>query len=265
MLKSREVSRADAVAGRIRSARGEGHLLLLLDYDGTLCDFAPDPASAVLDPACAEALRALAADAAITLGFVSGRRLDDLRRRVPLLPRAWFAGSHGLEIEGPDDRFLHDAAVVGGAAARAVAAEVAGDLARWPGVAVEDKGLSIALHVRGAARTDGALAAARFRSAAANHVAAGRLRIVEGACVTELVPAVQWTKGSAVQWIRERVETREGPSFTVFAGDDITDEDAFGAVSERGLAIAVSRRPAGADVHLDGPAAMTRVLELLRS
>jgi trehalose-phosphatase len=251
------------VAGRVLRARGQRHLLLLLDFDGTLCELAPEPQLVRLPANVAAALRTLAAAELVTVGFISGRRAADLRRHLPPLPRVYVAGCHGLEIETPDGELVCAADAAGAAAAQAVAAAIAPELPGWPGTFVEDKQISIALHVRNATPSHGARAAARLRELAAAAVADGRLRILDGAAVTELLPAADANKGRALDRIRQRVTTRVGPVFTVFAGDDVTDEDAFRAVGDSGLSIAVGARVGGAACRLDGPAAVGRLLEIL--
>ena len=253
---------AEAAAARVVRGRGGRQLLLLLDFDGTLCDFAAEPQLVRLPTSAATALQALATAELVTLGFISGRRAVDLRRHLPPLPGAYVAGCHGLEIEAPDGTVLHAAYGPGAAAARDVAAAIAPELPRWPGTFVENKDLSIALHVRNASPADGARATARLRELAAAAVADGRLRVLDGAAVTELLPSVNADKGHALERIRQDVVSRVGPVFTVFAGDDVTDEDAFRALGRGGLGIAVGTRVA-AECRLDGPASMARLLEIL--
>src|SRR5688572_3736788 len=66
----------DAIAAEALARRASNHLLLLLDFDGTLADFDPDPAAVYLPPARREVLRALLPLSSV--GIVSGRRLDDV-------------------------------------------------------------------------------------------------------------------------------------------------------------------------------------------
>ncbi|MGH7465568.1 MAG: trehalose-phosphatase, partial [Longimicrobiales bacterium] len=86
----------------LRAARGAaGSLLIGLDFDGTLAPIVPHPQEAALLPASRAALDALALRTDTHIALVSGRSLADLRRRV-VLERVYYAGNHGLEIEGPD-------------------------------------------------------------------------------------------------------------------------------------------------------------------
>jgi trehalose-phosphatase len=60
----------------------------------------------------------------------------------------------------------------------------------------------------------------------------------------ELLPAVDWHKGRATEWIRSRVRAKVGgPLAVVYLGDDRTDEDAFDVLGPDDVAIGVGDRP----------------------
>src|SRR5437773_8732767 len=88
----------------------DGHVLLLLDFDGTLAEFNVDPAAVRLPPSRQVLLQGIAARADFSLGIVSGRRIADVRDRSGAGLGAFYAGLHGLEIDGPGLRFMHHAA-----------------------------------------------------------------------------------------------------------------------------------------------------------
>jgi len=240
--------------------RGDGkHLVVLLDFDGTLCEFEADPQAVRLPAARREVILALQRRA--TVGIVSGRRLVDVRERVDV-DGAVVAGLHGLEIEGLGERFVHPDMEK----ARAGVAEVSEGLraiaGRLPGAFVEDKGASVTLHFRETDLAAQRIAVEAFGVLAAPLIERGLLRLMRGSYVLELLPAIDWNKGHAVQWILDRVEQQKGPVFAVYIGDDVTDQDAIAAVEGEGLAIAASDRVT-ADVHIDGPPAVERFLRAL--
>jgi trehalose 6-phosphate phosphatase len=91
-------------------------------------------------------------------------------------------------------------------------------------------------------------------------IESGALKALEAKEAFELLPNIAWTKGDAVQWIVEDVEARLGqPTWCVFFGDDVTDEDAFEAGSTD-LSVVVGRRPSVARLRLDSPADVAAVL-----
>jgi trehalose-phosphatase len=251
------------VAGAVRELAASRHLLLLLDFDGTLCEFDPDPAAVWLPEARRDLLLAIDRAGGTTLGIVSGRRLDDVRQRTRLPATTYYAGLHGLEIEGRGGYFVHpDAAATSDLMARLREA-LDLDLRGMPGVFIENKALSIAAHYRSASEADAKRVPDVVMRHAGSYLEGGTLRIMRGACMMELLPLVRWNKGNAVDWIRGRVEAHHGNVGCVYVGDDVTDEDAFRAVRGHGLSVAASRRAAGADFVIQGPAEVQRLLELL--
>jgi trehalose 6-phosphate phosphatase len=130
-----------------------------------------------------------------------------------------------------------------------------------PGVSIEDKGLSVVLHTRGASRSDHLHAITRFRALAAPFLSDGVLRVQPGDEMIELLPNIDWTKGDAVHCIVNHVETQTRRRvWPVYVGDDATDEDAFEAIGEGGLTVAVSDRTAGASFRLSDPPAVESFL-----
>jgi trehalose 6-phosphate phosphatase len=252
----------ETIASAVARRRASRPLLLLLDFDGTLAEFNPDPAAVHLQEPRRDLLARLARCRDVTVGIVSGRRLADLRPRIGDLGDAILAGFHGLEIEGPFGAFTHPDAAAAAASMRDIAAQSAPALRRMPGVFIEDKGLSIALHFRDAEPAHRVAAQSAFMTAAQPGIAAGRLRVLPGSCVVELLPGTSWNKGSALGWIRDRMTEAHGPVFTVYVGDDVTDRDAFAAIGEHGAGVAASDRVT-ATYRVDGPAEVERFLAAL--
>jgi len=258
--------RADSLsdlAAEIAARCGRRHLLLLCDFDGTLTPFDPDPRAVRLGEGMARVLGSLASRPDCTIGVISGRRLQDVRDRITVPGALYIAGFHGLEVHAPGETFLHPGASAAAATMREIADVLRPRIAHLPGVFIEDKDLSIALHYREAEPAVRVVAQSVFVDAARAALDAGRLRLLPGACVVELLPSIGWHKGSALQWIRERVERLHGPTFTIYIGDDVTDEDAFRAVGPDGMTIGASDRVSGVQFHVDGPAAVERLLHSL--
>lgn len=247
------------LAERVRAASANRPLALLLDFDGTLCEFQPDPQAVYLPPSRRHILEGLQARAVV--GLVSGRRLEDVRTRAGL-PGIPVAGLHGLEIEGFGERYVHpelDRAAGAIATASRQLREVA---ARIPGSFVEEKGASVALHFRLADPAGRRAATAAFAEVAAQHVDGGGLRVMRGSNVFELLPDIDWNKGHAVQWMVDRIR-RDSDPLVVYIGDDVTDQYALDVVAALdGFAITASGR-ARAPERLEGPAGVERFLAAL--
>ena len=253
----------EAVLFELARRRAGRHLLLLFDFDGTLAPFSPDPEAVYLDELVRRVLGSLALKLDSTVGVISGRRLPDLEKRLKIPGEVYVAGFHGLEIHAPGETFMHPEAAAATATMRAIAETMRSHLPSLPGTFIEDKVFSVALHYREAAPAVRVVAQSYFMDAAREHVDSGRLRVLPGSCVVELLPGVSWHKGSALQWIRERIERVHGPTFTVYVGDDVTDEDAFRAVGPEGTTVSASDRASGAEFSVNGPDGVKRLLHSL--
>ena len=238
--------------------------LILMDFDGTLADFEVDPSVVTLPESRQVLLQALGRRSDYSAAIVSGRRIADLRKRVPPVSSMFFAGLHGLEIEGPDLRFMHNAVGFAAPAIGVLAKDLRRAVKPLPGVFIEDKTLSVVLHTRGASKADQLHAITRFRALAEPVLSEGTLRLQQGDHVLELLPNVEWAKGDAVRAIIRHIETQtKDPVWPVYLGDDETDEDAFEAIGCNGLTIAVTNRAVGASFVVDSPLAVETFLKTI--
>jgi trehalose-phosphatase len=260
---AKPVTPLDRITAEIAARRDGRHLLLLCDFDGTLTPFDPDPRAVRLSGEMALVLGSIASRPDCSVGVISGRRLQDVRDRVTVPGELYIAGFHGLEIHAPGETFLHPDASVAAGTVHAIGEAVRPHLAGLRGVFTEDKDLSIVLHYRAAEPAARIVAQSVFMDAARAAIDAGRVRVLPGAGMVELLPAIPWHKGSALEWIRERIERVHGSTFTIYLGDDVTDEDAFRAVGEHGMTIGASERVTAAEFRVDGPRDVERLLHEL--
>ena len=236
-------------------------LLLLTDFDGTLCEFQTDPAAVFLSDPCRTALSTLATRPGLSVGVISGRRAADVRQRTMVDGPVYYAGLHGMEIDGPDTRFEVPHLASRRDELEELARSVTAAIAPLPGALLENKELSWALHVRAASAADRRHAERAFWSVATPALDAGTLRLQRGDCVFELLPNIAWNKGDAVRWIEADATRRLGAVVRpIYLGDDRTDEHAFDAVGPRGITIVVGRRPSQARRRLKDPASVERLL-----
>ena len=236
-----------------------------MDFDGTLAEFDLDPATITLTPSRQILLQTLGRRADLSAGLVSGRRIADLRERVPSAASMFLAGLHGLEIEGPGLRFAHKSVALAAPGISYLAKDLRRAVKPLPGVFVEDKTLSIVLHTRGASKADRLHAITRFNAlvrAAARaraRCAFSRAITCSSCCPTSTGPkATPCARSSATS----KTETKE-TVWPVYIGDDATDEDAFEEIGTNGLTIAVGKRPAGAAFQIDDPAAVECFLKAI--
>jgi trehalose 6-phosphate phosphatase len=204
---------------------------LFLDIDGTLIDIAPTPDAVVVPPDLRDLLRSLEPLLGDAVALVSGRRLADIDRLfAPLTVAA--AGQHGAEIRLPDGT-IH----VFDAAAHKLAPllpKVTSFAQARPGILVENKGVTIALHCRQVPQYQSELG--RFLDDLTAGEADG-LETIHGNRVFEIKPRSLSKRTAVEHFMRAAPFAGRLP---VFIGDDRTDEDGFAAVqAQNGYAIRV--------------------------
>lgn len=227
----------DEIMARLR----QGRPAVFLDYDGTLTPIVERPELAVLAPAVRQTLRELAPCYPVTI--VSGRGLDDVRALVDL-DQLTYAGGHGFHIQGPAGSGLRHSV---GESFRSVVdraeAALRHRLQAVSGSLVERKDLSVAIHFRQVSSDARPTVSAAVDTILEQLAGPQGLRKTHGKCVIELVPDIEWHKGHAVRWVIDALETKTGPVVPLYIGDDVTDENAFGALAEQGVGIVVTDVP----------------------
>jgi len=212
----------------IPEVKSAAHVLLLSDYDGTLTPIVSRPEEALLSTEVEEKLRSLAQNPVYSVGIISGRSMKDLRQMVDI-EDIYYAGNHGLEIEGPDLRYISEPA----RAAQSMMRKLAGDMARAlenvSGIIIEDKGLSLSVHYRLVAPEEEYTVAEVFRKLTRTLLSYGKIKVTSGKKVYEVRPPIDWHKGKAVDTIIREIKAALNLEniLTLYLGDDTTDEDAF--------------------------------------
>ena len=208
--------------------RATSHVLLLLDYDGTLTPIVSRPEQAVLSSENKNKLCALAKKSAFSLGIISGRPLPELKTMVGI-EGIYYAGNHGLEIEGPGLRLINPAAEAAKAEMKDLAGQFSARLGGIEGTIVEDKGLSLSIHYRLVKQSEVDTAAEIFNQITSPWLQKGKIRVTSGKKVWEVRPPIDWHKGKAVETITKEIKAAHDCEqlLTIYLGDDTTDEDAF--------------------------------------
>lgn len=203
--------------------------LYAFDFDGTLAPIVRNPEDARMSPQV-ESLFAKFSQRVPT-AIISGRSLDDLRKRVPPGPSV-LIGNHGIE----------------GLSSRGEGPGGTEECARWrkslkeslipeaddPGLELEDKGLSLALHYRKSRKKK--LTRNLIMKTIADLKPAPR--VVPGKLVVNLVPQGSPHKGLALKALLEEKQAR----FGFYIGDDMTDEDVFSLGDPKILTVRVGQR-----------------------
>lgn len=250
----------------VTRARLEGvPLVLMLDVDGTLAPIVEMFDRAAVPPETQRAVAALARRDDVHVALVSGRSAAVARRMVGV-GNLWVAGNHGFELEGPNGEDLADPSVhryrnvIASAAARLEKL-----VAAMHGVIVENKAITLSVHWRLA---DPEIAEP-LREAVEQVSQPLGLRITEGKRIFEIRPPALIDKGTAVLALAERLTSGQNGASIVFAGDDVTDEDAIRALRSHHPAAVTVRVlgeesvPTDAEFSLRDTRAMREFLEEL--
>jgi trehalose-phosphatase len=225
---------------RIKELLRDKFILLLLDYDGTLTPIAEMPEKAVISKEAKELLQGLSKNHNCKLAIISGRSLRDIKNIVGIKDII-YAGNHGLEIEGPEIKFKNRVPGRLKLIIKRINDELVNKLSKIKGVFIEDKGLTLSVHYRLVDKKDISLVSDIFTEVTKPYIAQNKIKINSGKKVYEIKPPVEWDKGKIVSWLmrRQRFEQRRNRVFPIYIGDDITDEDAFKVIRDKGLTIFV--------------------------
>jgi trehalose 6-phosphate phosphatase len=221
-------------------------MALLLDIDGTLVDLAPTPREVWVPPGLAKTLNSLLERTAGALALVSGRSLNDID--LIFAPEQFPAvGGHGAEmrISTESEAVATHAPPMDKELKRRLAA-----IAKLsPGILLEDKGYSLALHYRLAPHAEKAIyeAVSLIRADLPN----APIEVLPGKCVCEIKHS-GFNKASGVLELMTH-EPFKGRR-PIFIGDDVTDESVFAIMPDLGgFAFSVGRRAKGVAGHFDEP------------
>lgn len=235
-------------------------LLVCLDFDGTLAPFTTSPADARALPLSQVSLEDLAQQPGTFVALVSGRDMEFLRTTADPQHLMLLSGSHGGEFDtaaaGQDSPPL--ALSPEEKASLSEATEVIEALvSRYPGSAIEYKPAGVAFHTR--PMQD------QVEAQRAEAEALKKLQAVPGAHITPGQNVVECgvlnvNKGDAVRLFQELTQAQA----TLFAGDDVTDEDALRILGPDDLGLKVGQQPdTVASFRVTGPEAMSHALARL--
>lgn len=224
------------------------------DIDGTLVEIASSPASVVVHRELPHLIAQLHFLSGGAVSLITGRAVADVDQFLPM-PGISVAGQHGLELRTADGTFIPPSSV--DTHLHDVRAALEDAVTRHPGLLLEFKGESIALHYRNAPRLAG-YAHRLMRSLRERH--APDFAIRKGKRVVELTHHTA-DKGVALRKLM-KTEPFKG-RIPVFLGDDVTDESGFATVNELcGISVKVGPGPTLARWRLGD---VTAVREWLRS
>ena len=229
---------------------------ILLDIDGTLLELMPTPREGWVPPGLSATLNGLMQQTSGALALVSGRSLNDID--LIFAPDVFPAvGGHGAEMRLAIDSEA-DAAYAP-PMDKELKRRLAAIAKLSPGILLEDKGYSLALHYRLAPHAEKAIyeSVSLIRADLPN----APIEVLPGKFVCEIKHS-GFTKASGVRELMTHEPFRGRRP--IFIGDDVTDETVFAIMPDmNGLAFSVGRRAMGVDGHFDSPADVRQFLARL--
>lgn len=239
----------------VRRVAGTDHLLVAMDFDGTMAPIVAHADDARPLPRAAAAFAGLAALPRTTTALISGRALASLRAVASPPVDSLLVGSHGAEAWlGPGSSGLtldvQQKELL--AEVRAILAEI---VAEAPGTMLEDKPAGVVLHTRQAADDVAADAVAAARSLLQDRKG---VFLKDGKRVLE-TSVVNASKGEGVTFLRQAT----GATAVLFAGDDTTDEDALARLEPGDVGVKVGLDFTQAQYRVEAPVHVAELLEAL--
>lgn len=215
-------------------------IFLFLDYDGTLTPIVESPDKAVISRKTLETLKELSRNPYCRIAIISGRALKDIKKKIGL-KSIIYAGNHGLEINGPKIKFKAPLSLRYKILLKKIKIDLRKKLSRIKGAFIEDKGSSLSVHYRLVDSKDKGLVKTIFHETLISYIVSNKIKIKSGKMALEVRPPLEWDKGKVVLWLLARWKfiLKSAPFIPIYIGDDVTDEDAFKALRDKGLTVFV--------------------------
>ncbi|KAL3504716.1 hypothetical protein ACH5RR_034557 [Cinchona calisaya] len=224
-------------------------IVMFLDYDGTLSPIVEDPDRAFISSEMREAIKDVAHH--FPTAIVTGRCKAKVYNFVKL-SELYYAGSHGMDIQGPikGHKCRKSNQTVLCQPAREFLPMI-GEVYKIllektksiPGAKVENNKFCLSVHFRCVEEKKWAELAEKVKSVLKDYP---RLKLTQGRKVLEIRPTIKWDKGNALEFLLESLGyANTNDVLPVYIGDDRTDEDAFKVLRKRGhgFGILVSKIP----------------------
>jgi trehalose-phosphatase len=230
---------------RIKEELKGKYVYLFLDYDGTLAPIMETPDKAFMPKETRNLLRCLSEMPNYKLAIISGRALNDIKKKVGLKNNIVYVGNHGFEIDGPKIKFKSPVPYKHKGNLEKIKAKLKKSFSSVKGVLIEDKGFSLSVHYRQAEKKDISKIKTEFYAALVAYEVRNEMKVRTGKKVLEIRPPLAWDKGKAVLWLLARhkflLRKKKQKILPIYVGDDVTDEDAFGALRRRGWTVRVGK------------------------
>lgn len=216
----------------IEEEYGQEKPMLFLDFDGTLAPIVEHHTDAAISEEMRDLVKELAERYPVAV--ISGRGMADVIKRMDL-PNLYYAGSHGYEISGPHGFFKeNEEAQQVLPLFDEIEPVLKEQLQDIQGVDFERKKFTLAIHYRQVNPEDEKAVHEKVKKVLKDYP---RLTAAAGKKVVEIRPDIDWHKGKAVEFLKREISGQKD-TFSIYLGDDVTDEDAFREV-QHGIGVLV--------------------------
>jgi len=236
-------------------------LIVALDFDGTASPLVSEPMAARALPEVKAQLERLEALPETFIAYVSGRSMHDLQEITEHTPDSVvaLAGSHGAQYWFPDVGDVDTGeATVEGESRTDLWAAAQPIVDRYEGAGLEPKTFGMGIHTRSATPEDETAVFAEIDALVAERFPHWRRR--QGHRVLEFSSRLEG-KDAAMNKLREHFSA----TGILFAGDDVTDEDAMRVLQPGDLGVRVGPGESAAALRVDTPQEIAALLEVLAS
>jgi trehalose 6-phosphate phosphatase len=236
--------------GITRLVQKNKHLVVFLDFDGTLVRIAPMPDAVHLEEETRHVLEKLSRHRNVTLAIISGRQRAELQQYIGVR-NVNYMGLYGWE-SGANKKISYPVRV---ALARTLV-QLLAELADYPGVWIEPKRNSFSVHLKGASRETQRLMFQQVRKQV--QPVRDTLQVMKNLRDIEVAPLAIGDKGMAVRKFLDDPSLRG--ALPIYFGDDFSDEPGF-AAAQKGIPVLVGKRRATrARFSVRGPAEVATAL-----
>lgn len=229
------------------AAKGK-HIVVFLDYDGTLSPIVEDPERAYMSDTMRSTVQEVARY--FPTAIISGRCRDKVYDFVQLA-EIYYAGSHGMDIMAPVRAFnaskngciktrdkkgnevvLFQPAKEFLPMIEEVFKLLKEKVKRIQGATMENNKFCASVHFRCVEEKNLSLLAEKVQSVLKDYP---RLQLTLGKKVLEIRPSIEWHKGNALEFLLDSLGlANSNDTMPLYIGDDRTDEDAFQVLKARG-------------------------------
>lgn len=242
----------------INRVKYSSHVILLLDYDGTLVPICKEPSLAKLSLEEKKLLRILSGIPWLSVGIISGRSLKEIRRLVGV-EGLFYAGNHGFEILFRGTVWVHPEFESFKSRLKGVARELKRSTKGIDGILVEDKKVTVSVHYRKVTQKSPGSILKIVSKVLESYPEI--FTVTRGKKVYEVRPNIEWDKGKAVARLSRLLGFKTKP-LIIYVGDDQTDEDAFRVLEGDDISIRVGyKKSSKARYFCKGSGEILRLLE----